>query len=581
MPLRVSRAARNSARVVGRHTSTSCAGWRSRSRGASTSLTRCGSTLTRRPAWGSSTTGTTSRTSALSQTSGSCFTSIPTRTCSPSRTPCSSTTSRSISWGEFVREVGFTKVDYEERYDVALTFAGEDRSYAEHLRDELEDQGHAVFYDMAEQHLILGQDVEAYVGPIYASGSRFVVAVLGEMYGRKRWTLFEADQYRTGWQTRGGNPHMGEGDGAGAVRSDAGAGQASSSTRPETCSGRRGSARRLSRSVTYLPPSGRRPRSTRLDRMWSPRASPVSRAVRPPCPTCSTMLERFGTEGSEYDAATGSRSPRRRAARHVFVSLVNAASSGPSTRTASPSTSVCLPASTAPPNGWLSPSPRRPPDARGGRTRGAHRLAGVALPRRGHPAVLHDGEVAAGRAIRSPRRPPERTGVGPDRPALREAGSHRRRGVGEHGCEGGGQSRDPGVEQLLDGVEPEPLHGEGGRLMVPARSAQFGQQPVDAGRVVVVDVREADHVEHARVELGGDPERSVVEAAWSTVDEHGPRLVAPLHQEGVAVPGIEEPEPQHQLLVTATASRAARRPVRGPGRRAGARGRWRSSKVSA
>lgn len=103
---------------------------------------------------------------------------------------------RSISWGEFVKEVGFTKVDYEQRYDVALTFAGEDRSYAEHLRDELEDQGHAVFYDMAEQHLILGQDVEAYLGPIYASGSRYVVAVLGEMYGRKRWTLFEADQYK-------------------------------------------------------------------------------------------------------------------------------------------------------------------------------------------------------------------------------------------------------------------------------------------------------------------------------------------------------------------------------------------------
>jgi len=103
---------------------------------------------------------------------------------------------RSISWPEFIREVGFTKVDYDERYDVALTFAGEDRAYAEYLRDALEDLGHAVFYDMAEQHLLLGQNVEAYLGPIYASGSRYVVAVLGEMYGRKRWPLFEADQYK-------------------------------------------------------------------------------------------------------------------------------------------------------------------------------------------------------------------------------------------------------------------------------------------------------------------------------------------------------------------------------------------------
>jgi len=102
---------------------------------------------------------------------------------------------RSISWPDFVREVGFTKVDYAENYDIALSFAGEDRVYAEHLRDALEDLGHAVFYDHAEQHRILGEDVEAYLGPIYASGSRYVVAVLGELYGRKRWTLFETGQY--------------------------------------------------------------------------------------------------------------------------------------------------------------------------------------------------------------------------------------------------------------------------------------------------------------------------------------------------------------------------------------------------
>src|SRR5664280_2076507 len=103
---------------------------------------------------------------------------------------------RAITWGDFIREVGFTTVDYVEAYDVALSFAGEDRVYAELLRDALEDLGHAVFYDLAEQHRILGQDVEAYLGPIYSSGSRYVVAVLGEMYGRKRWTLFEAKQYR-------------------------------------------------------------------------------------------------------------------------------------------------------------------------------------------------------------------------------------------------------------------------------------------------------------------------------------------------------------------------------------------------
>lgn len=103
---------------------------------------------------------------------------------------------RSISWPEFVREVGFAKVDYEETYDIALSFAGEDRAYADMLRDALEDLGHTVFYDMAEQHRFLGENVEEFLGPIYRSESRFVVAILGEMYGRKRWTLFESSQYR-------------------------------------------------------------------------------------------------------------------------------------------------------------------------------------------------------------------------------------------------------------------------------------------------------------------------------------------------------------------------------------------------
>lgn len=104
---------------------------------------------------------------------------------------------RSVSWPDFVLEVGFKKIDYVEDYDVALSFAGEDRVYADALRDALQDLGHAVFYDMQEQHRFLGEDVEAYLAPIYASRSRYVVAVLGEQYGRKRWTLFEAGTYKS------------------------------------------------------------------------------------------------------------------------------------------------------------------------------------------------------------------------------------------------------------------------------------------------------------------------------------------------------------------------------------------------
>jgi hypothetical protein len=104
---------------------------------------------------------------------------------------------RSISWGDFIKEVGFTNVDHTETYDIALSFAGEDRPFAEQLRDALEDNGHAVFYDFAEQHRILGEDVQSYLAPIYKSGSRYVVAILGPLYGSKRWTIFESDQFKS------------------------------------------------------------------------------------------------------------------------------------------------------------------------------------------------------------------------------------------------------------------------------------------------------------------------------------------------------------------------------------------------
>jgi hypothetical protein len=103
---------------------------------------------------------------------------------------------RNIDWGSFIRTVGFTKVDFPEAYDLALSFAGEDRPIAEQIRDSLEDLGHTVFYDFAEQHRIIAKNIEAYLAPIYSSGSRYVVAVLGPRYGQKRWTLFESDQYK-------------------------------------------------------------------------------------------------------------------------------------------------------------------------------------------------------------------------------------------------------------------------------------------------------------------------------------------------------------------------------------------------
>lgn len=103
---------------------------------------------------------------------------------------------RNLDWNQFVRDAGFTRFTLRYPYDVALSFAGEDRAFAEALFNHLSDEELAVFYDLAEQHRILAQDVEDYLRPIYESEARIVVAVLGEKYGIKRWTIFESDVFR-------------------------------------------------------------------------------------------------------------------------------------------------------------------------------------------------------------------------------------------------------------------------------------------------------------------------------------------------------------------------------------------------
>src|ERR1035441_622442 len=74
---------------------------------------------------------------------------------------------RNIPWKQFAHDLGFAGVDFENRYDFALSFAGEDRAVAEAIFKELQDAESEVFYDKNEQHRILAVDIEEYLRPIY------------------------------------------------------------------------------------------------------------------------------------------------------------------------------------------------------------------------------------------------------------------------------------------------------------------------------------------------------------------------------------------------------------------------------
>lgn len=103
---------------------------------------------------------------------------------------------RHLVWSKFARQVGYDSLEFEGRFDYALSFAGEDRDIARALCERLQQCEMTVFYDENESHRILGNDVEEYLAPIYRTEANYVLPMISTTYPRKIWTKFESDQFK-------------------------------------------------------------------------------------------------------------------------------------------------------------------------------------------------------------------------------------------------------------------------------------------------------------------------------------------------------------------------------------------------
>jgi len=90
------------------------------------------------------------------------------------------------------REIFFaSKRDRTADYDVALSFAGEDRTYVEQVAKELVRAGVKVFYDEFEQDKLWGTNLYDHLSDVYQKRARFTVMFISRWYAEKRWTNFE------------------------------------------------------------------------------------------------------------------------------------------------------------------------------------------------------------------------------------------------------------------------------------------------------------------------------------------------------------------------------------------------------
>lgn len=79
----------------------------------------------------------------------------------------------------------------EYQYDIALSFAGEDRTYVRAVADSLESHALKVFYDEYEQVQLWGKDLYEHLHEIYSSKAMYCVIFISEAYARRIWATHE------------------------------------------------------------------------------------------------------------------------------------------------------------------------------------------------------------------------------------------------------------------------------------------------------------------------------------------------------------------------------------------------------
>ena len=82
--------------------------------------------------------------------------------------------------------------DFE--FDIAFSFAGEDRPIVQQLADELARKNVRVFYDADEKAALWGKDLYQHLQTIYRDRARYCVIFVSASYAAKMWTRHELKQ---------------------------------------------------------------------------------------------------------------------------------------------------------------------------------------------------------------------------------------------------------------------------------------------------------------------------------------------------------------------------------------------------
>lgn len=76
-------------------------------------------------------------------------------------------------------------------FEIALSFAGEDRTYVDQVANLLRDSGVKVFYDLFEEANLWGKNLYDYLSEIYKDKALYTIMFISKDYARKLWPTLE------------------------------------------------------------------------------------------------------------------------------------------------------------------------------------------------------------------------------------------------------------------------------------------------------------------------------------------------------------------------------------------------------
>lgn len=93
--------------------------------------------------------------------------------------------------GSIPQEFLLAMKETPKRYDIVLSFAGENRGYVEEVANFLNERGVVVFYDKYEQVTLWGKNLQEHLESIYRQQARYCVMFISKHYADKIWTRHE------------------------------------------------------------------------------------------------------------------------------------------------------------------------------------------------------------------------------------------------------------------------------------------------------------------------------------------------------------------------------------------------------